>query len=335
MEPPPPAPADAAGAAANVAPPASPPQMLAGLANLRQVIDATAQRLQQNPEGLNENEDENDNDFIPPLSLKTMFKLVTLQLNESREESRLLRETVDNLSSELTQLKEEMRAAAPALPDANVTQSLAKLQTEVKGLADTVGPLKGTVEKHQGLQEVVDNHQRFLEQSETFQRKKNVIMTGIAESGSDDDDMVAVRSVLTAMNADAIPEKVKRLGKPPSPDDVPPPPPAADGNPGPPRPDVPRKRPILVEFKSNDVCKEVLGKTKVLKDSEEFKTVYVKSDKPPHERKEWLRLRQVCRTEKNRPVNRGRNVKIDYRKRCVMVDDRIIDRGNFRYGPEL
>ena len=196
----------------------------------------------------------------------------------------------------------------------------------------TLTELKTHIGVKNNIQEVVDNHQRFFEQSETYQRKKNVIVTGLDETGSEDEDLTNVQAILDAMEivTPIVPEKVMRLGKLPAPADV------QAGDPADnPQGQRPRKRPILVSFKSSTDCKEVLSKTKSLKDNELYKTVYVKSDKPPHERREWNRLRQVCKAEKDRPANAGVPVRIDYRKRCVMVGDRIVDKGNFQHGPEL
>ena len=62
--------------------------------------------------------------------------------------------------------------------------------------------------------------------------------------------------------------------------------------------------------------------------------VFVKKDQTPYERKEWTRLREVLKREKGRPENAGMNVKIDYRAKSVMVGDRVVEKGNFRRGPE-
>ena len=174
------------------------------------------------------------------------------------------------------------------------------------------------------IQEIVDNHQRFFEQSEVYQRKKNVVVTGLDETGSEESDIASITTVLEALDVQIAPEKVCRLGKPPLAVE-----PAANNGQG------PRKRPILVTLKSSDECKELLAKAKSLKDNVNLKNVFIKSDKPPHERKEWQRLRQVCKTEKSRPANAGMNVRVDYRKRCVMVGDRVIEKGNFHHGPGL
>ena len=42
----------------------------------------------------------------------------------------------------------------------------------------------------------------------------------------------------------------------------------------------------------------------------------------------------MFKREKDRPGTAGMNVRIDYRTKCVMVGDRIVEKGNFRRGPE-
>ena len=72
----------------------------------------------------------------------------------------------------------------------------------------------------------------------------------------------------------------------------------------------------------------------MLKDSEQFKKVFIKKDQTPHERKEWARLRDALKREKARPVNAGVSVKINYREKTVTVGERVVEKGNFRRGPE-
>ena len=91
---------------------------------------------------------------------------------------------------------------------------------------------------------------------------------------------------------------------------------------------------LLVICKSSGDRNKLLTNTNKLKSAEKFKKVFVKKDQTPHERKEWSRLREVLKREKERPQNQGINVKIDYRTKCVMVGERVVEKGNFRPGPE-
>ena len=95
-----------------------------------------------------------------------------------------------------------------------------------------------------------------------------------------------------------------------------------------------RPRPLLVVCKSREDRSKLLTNTTKLKLADRFKKVFVKKDQTPYERKEWSRLKEVLKREKERPANTGMNVKIDYRTKCVMVGERIVEKGNFRRGPE-
>ena len=121
-----------------------------------------------------------------------------------------------------------------------------------------------------------------------------------------------------------MPEKVKRLGKPPTP---------SSDNTESSADSRPKIRPLLVSLKCESDRKNILTNSSKLKGSELHSTVYVKKDQTPQERKEWARLREVMAREKDRPENAGLTVKMDYRRRCVMVGERIIEKGNFRFGP--
>ena len=184
------------------------------------------------------------------------------------------------------------------------------------------------------LQKVVDNHQNFLEKTDSYRRECNVVIYGLAES-SEVQDADQVKEVSQEIEcADTIPEKYVRLGKVQETVDQ-----TVDQNvdqqtneeeeerPRPPRP-------LLVVCKTREERSNVLSKTSKLKLVEKFKKVYVKKDQTPYERKEWGRLKEVLIREKKRPGNQGMNVKIDYRTKSVMVGERVVEKGNFRRGPE-
>ena len=174
------------------------------------------------------------------------------------------------------------------------------------------------------IQKVVDNHQSFLEKTDTYRRECNVVIYGVAES-TEVQDADQVKEVLMEMQcADTVPEKYVRLGKVQEP-----------ANPEEREEQCPRPpRPLLVICKSREDRSKLLTNTHKLKLVERFKKVFAKKDQTPCERKEWNRLREVLKREKERPQNQGMNVKIDYRTKCVMVGKRVIEKGNFRRGPE-
>ena len=89
-----------------------------------------------------------------------------------------------------------------------------------------------------------------------------------------------------------------------------------------------RIRPLLVVTDSAESRKKILrGKAKLKAHSgERFKTIYVKADEPIAVRKEWKRLRDVMRKEKNAPINQGTTIKIDYKKRELLRNGLVIDK---------
>ena len=110
-------------------------------------------------------------------------------------------------------------------------------------------------------------------------------MFGIDES---DNDGEQIKSVFGAIEcANVVPEKTIRLGKP-----------------------WPRTRKMVV-LKSQQEKNTILKNASKLKNNEHYRTVYVKKDQMPHERKEWARLRAVLKVEKTRPVNAAVSVRMD------------------------
>jgi hypothetical protein len=69
----------------------------------------------------------------------------------------------------------------------------------------------------------------------------------------------------------------------------------------------------------------LLEKAKALKDIADLKMIYVKKDVNPMIRKEFQRLRDVEKKEKEKPENRGKPVKYDPATRNVYVGDQVID----------
>ena len=134
-----------------------------------------------------------------------------------------------------------------------------------------------------------------------------------------------MKEVLHEMQCqDTVPEKYVRLGKVPEAAEA-----ATEEERRPQRP-----RPLLVVCKSRQDKTKILSNTSKLKTVERFKKVFVKKDQTPYERKEWARLREVLSREKTRPDNQGMAIRIDYKTKSVMVGDRVIEKGNFRHGPE-
>ena len=237
------------------------------------------------------------------------------------------------IQTKLDQLEKEVKAVTTRISSleeksTSVEGSLLSKTTEIADLRTKVSShdsIQLIQSKQKELREVIDNHQRYLEKSDSFRRENNVVVFGLQESENDD---VKVKEILQSIECTNIePERAKRLGKvPDNPTEV------APGDDNAPRT---RNRPLLLTLKSRSEKSKILANSSKLKDSEIFGTIYIKKDQTPAERKEWTRLRTVLKREKDRPDNQGVGVKMDYRRRCVMVGDQIVERGNFRYGPEM
>ena len=53
--------------------------------------------------------------------------------------------------------------------------------------------------------------------------------------------------------------------------------------------------------------------------------IYIKKDVHPAVRKEWARLREAERLEKEKPENNGATIRLDTRERKLYRDDTVID----------
>ena len=87
-----------------------------------------------------------------------------------------------------------------------------------------------------------------------------------------------------------------------------------------------RKRPILVTIGSRGDRDAVLDKSKILKEKElVYKTIYIKKDVHPGVRKEWNRLREAERVEKESAGNSGDVIYLDTKQRKLFKNNTVID----------
>ena len=243
--------------------------------------------------------------------LKLLYQPLEVRLNDFETELVTLKSRVSDIEKKSSSTETSLEAKCNMIKE---------LEKKVK--------LNETIHKqHKDIKKVIDNHQSFLEKTDAFRREKNVVVFGVEESDASNDETDVVKRILMNIECPNIePVKVMRLGKPL--------PPTAEPNESEPRI---KKRPLLVILNSSQQRKQVLGSSSKLKThtDEFFHNIYIKKDQSPCERKEWSRLRQAFSREKSRPENAGFEVKLDYRRRCVKVGDRIVEQGNFRRGPEM
>ena len=87
-------------------------------------------------------------------------------------------------------------------------------------------------------------------------------------------------------------------------------------------------RPLLVVTESCEARKKILGKKSKLKNhvDERYPTIYIKPDEPLAIRKEWKRLRDALKKEREAPPNQGVEIKLDYKTRQLLRDGVVIDK---------
>lgn len=285
--------------------------------------DATPKTMQDINDGKLSSTDEISTEMMntrtADLTVAGVIHLISILNKPIQATLARLEEEVKAVTTRISSLEEKSESVDGSL--LSKTTEIADLRKKVSG-HDSIQLIQS---KQKEIREVIDNHQRYLEKSDSFRRETNVVVFGLNET---ENDTEKVKEILQSIEcANVVPERVTRLGKvPDQPTEV------ATNDEGAPRI---RNRPLLLTLKSRSEKSRVLANSSKLKESETFKTIYIKKDQTPAERKEWTRLRTVLKREKDRPENQAVNVKMDYRRRCVMVGDRVVEKGNFHYGPEM
>ena len=173
-----------------------------------------------------------------------------------------------------------------------------------------LAPYKEALEKISPIEESLANHQRYLDQDDARRREMNIVITGVNELASDNDngDKKTVKEILVAAGCNNVtPVKVCRLGKPSE--------------------EPTHNCPLLVITDSIRTRNKILSQKSKLKNNTEdrFKTIYIKADQPLAVRREWKRLKDLLKKEKEAPTNVGTEVKIDYKTRKLLRDGIVID----------
>ena len=162
------------------------------------------------------------------------------------------------------------------------------------------------------MRQALAQQQRFLEYLDAGRRASDIIMTGIPEDSllrdGDDEahtDEQKVALVLAKLESGRVEtSSISRLGK-----NV-----------------VGRIRPIKMTLRDPKDRQGILANTAKLKQAgDNFRSIYVKRDMHPAFRKEWGRLREAEKRERERPENQGKEVTFDRAKRQVIVDGVVID----------
>lgn len=203
-----------------------------------------------------------------------------------------LMERLNALASEVKELRKDVAA-----PDSYINKRYDELKAQVDKQAD-----------------ILAKQQRYLEVLDRKERENNLIVTGVPdeseslEGGTSDEDKL--RNIWAKVGVNEEIQSHRRLGE---------------------RGDRNQRRAILVTVASKIVRDKILEKTRKLKDAgDEFNRIYVKKDVHPSIRKEWKRLFDAEKTEKERPENAGCVVRFDKRERKLYVDKNVIDSWNLQ-----
>ena len=164
------------------------------------------------------------------------------------------------------------------------------------------------------LRSVVNQQQAFIEYLDSQHRQCNVIITGVKENEELDGastDKEKCDKILSKLKVSEIkPVEIKRLGKP----------------------EAGRNRPLLVKVSSKSDRDKVVYDTKVLKKAgKSYEKVYVRKDVHPATRKEWKRLYDQEKAEKEKPENQGVKIELDRKSRELRRNGVVIDRWNPAY----
>ena len=203
----------------------------------------------------------------------------------------------------------------------SLKEELGVQKREIQELTGEFKKLKRGSEKYESqnvlLQNTVQQQQRYLESIDFDRRKNNMIITGVAEdaplmkkstSEPATTDIEKIEEILEVINHnDVTIEDIHRLGE---------------------KQTGPRARPRPIKVILNDAK----NRGNILRDSKKLKTagetlskVYINKDTHPGILREQKRIRAVEKREKEKPENAGRSVRYDWKQRCVMIDDHIID----------
>ncbi len=212
---------------------------------------------------------------------------------QDTEESPMLKAMDAKLSNVMAEVA-ELKAAVTS-PDSFITRKFKEMEGKISKQA-----------------EIISQQQRFLEVLDRREREDNVVVLGLPDESEALEgavtDVDKMNRVWDKMGVPRVACQHRRLG--------------TQGNNN-------RKRPLLLTIRDKELRSRVLSNAKNLKTAgESYSRIYVKKDVHPGVRKEWERLREAERREKERPENVGCEVKLDTRERKLYRDGEVIDGWN-------
>ena len=201
-----------------------------------------------------------------------------------------------------------MEAVAKAV--AVVNNRLGEVEKRSEKSANDVSLLRNEIGE---LRKAAVQQQRFIEYLEGKDRIENVVFFGVPEgniegvpAANDDEKCKAIFAAIGAVVQGPIVSK--RVG----------------------RLEAGKTRPLILPMGSKKARDDVLAKTANLKtfgdEDHIFRKVYLKKDIHPAVSKEWKRIRDAEKREKENPANQGVEIKLNPDTRELMRDGVVIDR---------
>lgn len=227
------------------------------------------------------------------LSRMTKEDLIESILTAPAANDGQLLEVTNKLHTLVTEVA-ELRKAVVA-PDSGINKRINELQTQVNKQA-----------------EIISKQQLYFEYLDRKERENNIIITGVPDENATLDGATSEGDKLNKIwskvevNEDILSHR--RLG--------------ATGRDN-------WCRPILLTVTNKETRDRILEKAKQLKQAGRvYEKIFIKKDVHPSIRKEWKRLHDAERTEKERPENVGCVIHLDRKERKLYRDGVVIDSWN-------
>jgi TolA-binding protein len=204
-----------------------------------------------------------------------------------------LRDRMTAILDEMKQMRETQERMVVALG------KIKRLERELDSVKQENTEMRQQLTRQE---ETIMRQQTFLERIDQRERAENLIIVGIPENQEADDDKV--REILAKIKGnDGTPpnvKKIKRIGTQ----------------------EAGKTRAILITVDNEDERNEIAKKAK---STAGLGGIRVKKDCHPAVRAEWTRLFGVKEAEETKAENEGKSVAINFKKRCVTIDGRVID----------
>ena len=205
----------------------------------------------------------------------------------------------------------------------DVTQQLTSVVKEISDIKSMLLSPDSSVNKRiTELEDKVDKQaqiiavqQQFLEAVDKREREANVVILGVPDQNeslegatNDEDKLNAIWGIIGVADVTGT---HRRLGRETN----------QDG--------TSKRRPILLTINDRSKRNTILENSSRLKTAgDNFRRIFIKKDVHPSVRKEWQRLREAEKTEKDRPENVGCVIHLNTRERKLYRDGVVIDMWN-------